>query len=140
MKNNTPEAKHSGGCECGAVRYQINGILRDVVNCHCKQCQRTHGNFAAFTSAKTEHITFVQNRGLKWYISSDHARRGFCLECGSSMFWEPLNKDYTCIAAGTLDAPTGLITTRHIFVADAGDYYHLDDDLEKFSGSMELND
>ena len=139
MKNNTPEPKHRGGCECGAVRYQIKGILRDVVNCHCKQCQRTHGNFAAFTSVKTEHITFIQNHGLKWYISSNHARRGFCHECGSSLFWEPLNKDYMCIAEGTLDAPTGLITTRHIFVADAGDFYHLDDDLEKFSGSMEIN-
>lgn len=133
------DTEHKGRCECGSVQYTVAGLLRDVVNCHCKQCQRTHGHFAAYTATETRNITFVNEHGLKWYTSSDHARRGFCQKCGASLFWQPLDKDYTCIAAGTLDTPTGLVTVRHIFIADAGDYYHLNDDLEKFPGSM-MND
>lgn len=134
----TPPAKHShsGGCLCESVRYIINGTLRDIVNCHCKQCQRTHGNYAAYTATDKENLILAEERGLKWYSSSNHVRRGFCKECGASLFWEPLNKAHICIAAGTLDAPTKLTTVKHIFFADAGDYYHLDDDLEKFPGSM----
>lgn len=79
-------------------------------------------------------------QGLKWYCSSKHARRGFCNECGASLFWEPLHKGYICIATGTLDTPTHLTTVRHVFVADAGDYYQLNDELEKFSGSMHIKD
>ncbi len=136
MNNNVSKNSHHGGCLCEAVRYTVNGILRDVVNCHCKQCQRTHGNYAAYTAIEKQALVLTEARGLKWYCSSDHARRGFCKECGASLFWEPLNKDPICIAAGTLDAPTKLTAVRHIFVADAGDYYHLDDELEKFPGSM----
>ncbi len=137
MNTGNLNTEHHGRCECGAVQYSVTGPLRDVVNCHCKQCQRTHGNYAAYTATETRYISLIRDQGLKWYQSSDHARRGFCKECGASLFWEPLSKDYTCIAAGTLDTPTGLTTVRHIFIADAGDYYHLNDNLEKLPGGME---
>ena len=137
MKENNTNISHRGQCQCGAVQYSVNGSLRDVVNCHCKQCQRIHGNYAAYTAVDKGRLTLNTSHGLKWYQSSKNVRRGFCQECGASLFWEPLNKEYVCIAAGTLDTPTKLTTTRHIFVADAGDYYHLDDKLEKFPGSMQ---
>ena len=140
MNNTLSKNNYSGGCLCEAVRYSVNGELRDVVNCHCKQCQRTHGNYAAYTAINKENLILTEERGLKWYQSSGHARRGFCKECGASLFWESLNKGHICIAAGTLDKPTDLTSVRHIFVADAGDYYHLDDELEKFPGSMNTGD
>lgn len=127
---------YAGGCLCEAVRYTIKGILRDVVNCHCKQCQRTHGNYAAYTATHKDGLIVTQTLGLKWYPSSAHARRGFCQECGASLFWEPLNEPYIGIAAGTLDPPTALTAVRHIFVADAGDYYAINDELERFPGSI----
>jgi hypothetical protein len=52
------------------------------------------------------------------------------------LFWEPAGGDYVAIAAGTLDEPTGLRSVAHIYVADAGDYYVLSDDLVKYPGSM----
>lgn len=137
MNDKHSKPVHSGSCLCGSVRYGIEGKLRDVVNCHCRQCQKTHGNYAAYTAAETAQINFIEDSGLKWFNSSGHARRGFCRECGASLFWQPTGKDYTCISAGTLDQPTGLTTTRNIFVADAGDYYHLDESLESFPGSMQ---
>jgi hypothetical protein len=55
------------------------------------------------------------------------ARRGFCAECGSSLFWHVPGGDRVSIAAGCLDEPTGLQTTEQIWVASAGDYYELDE-------------
>ncbi len=57
------------------------------------------------------------------------ARRGFCRDCGSSLFWEPTSGDRISIAAGTLDSPTGLDAAAHVFVRDSGDYYTISDGL-----------
>lgn len=127
---------HTGSCLCGAVHYRVVGPLRGVVNCHCGQCLRTHGHYAAYTAANLNEFELTERRGLKWYQSSDFARRGFCQECGASLFWQRLEGNSIGIAAGTLDRPTGLTTIRHIFSADAGDYYHIGDDLEQLPQGM----
>lgn len=123
------ERKTTGSCLCGAVRYEITGPLRDVVLCHCAMCRRTHGHVAAYTAAPKRALRLVESRGLKWFASSDFARRGFCAECGGSVFWERPQGDLVSIAAGTLDPPTGLRTTLQIFVEDAGDYYTVRPDV-----------
>ena len=116
----------SGRCECGAVTYRVNGPLRDVVACHCKQCRRTSGHYSAYTSSAVADLELVHSDGLRWYRSSEAAERGFCERCGSNLFWRPSAEPARIsIAAGTLDGATGLRISRHIFVADAGDYYTL---------------
>jgi hypothetical protein len=125
-----------GGCLCGAVRYEIRGPLRPVVNCHCGQCRKFHGHYGAYSNVASDGISITGYRHLKWYRSSSFARRGFCKECGSSLFWERIKSGTISIAAGTLDAPTKLKTVRHIFVADMGDYYKLADKLQKLPGTM----
>lgn len=132
----TSENIRSGGCLCGAIRYNVNGMLREAVNCHCGQCQRTHGNYAVYTATETESLVLTEKRGLKWYRSSDRAQRGFCMECGASLFWQPSGGATIGIAVGSLDPPSGLKTTRNIFTADAGDYYKIDEGLEIFPGGI----
>ncbi|NNF52619.1 MAG: GFA family protein [Gammaproteobacteria bacterium] len=127
----------TGGCLCGAVRYAVRGPLRDVVNCHCSMCQRLHGSFGPHSKARKADITVTESRGLAWYRSSDVARRGFCRECGSGLFWEPAEFEGTGIIAGTLDKPTGLKTIGHIFVDEKSDFYDIGDALPKFPTSSE---
>lgn len=53
------------------------------------------------------------------------------MNCGSSLFWDPLEEDDVYIMVGTLESPTGLKPGAHMFVGDAGDYYEIKDDLPK---------
>ncbi len=119
----------TGGCLCGAVRYEVARPLRDVILCHCAMCRKSHGHVGAYTAAPKAALRLTESRGLKWYVSSPLARRGFCSECGGTLFWEAADRDTISIAAGTLDGATGLRTTLQIHVDGAGDYYDVDADI-----------
>ena len=118
--------RFTGSCLCGAVRYEVTGPLREVVVCHCEMCRKSHGHVGAYTAAAKDALHVIESRGLKWYRSSGIARRGFCGECGGTLFWDGTGRDTISIAAGTLDAPTGLRTVVQIYVESKGDYYDVD--------------
>lgn len=128
---------HTGSCLCGAVRYEVHGPLRGVVNCHCTMCQRLHGAFGAHSKAKKSHIRIAEDRGLKWHATSARARRGFCNDCGSNLFWEPMNQDATGIVAGNLDQPTHLPTIGQIFTGEKADFVDLVEGVPVFAGSSD---
>lgn len=119
-----------GSCECGAVTFSAKGPLRPVIACHCTQCRKTTGHYWAATQVPTEQLTITRDEGLKWFRSSDWARRGFCTGCGSSLFWEKDNEGATSIGAGTFDTlPAGATVEKHICMADKGTYYDVADGL-----------
>lgn len=120
---------YQGHCLCGAVQYEVRGPLRPVIYCHCNMCRRATGHFVAATACAREHLTMHPTDALRWYQSSAQARRGFCQVCGSNLFWEGLGRDYISILAGSLNLPTGLRGSEHIFTAEAGDYYAIADGL-----------
>ena len=117
----------TGGCLCGAVRYEVHGPLRAVVMCHCTQCRRMTGHIMAATAARHRDFRLLSEEGLRWYTSSEEARRGFCMLCGSTLFWQGAARDYLSIAAGSLDDSSGLRIACHIFTADKGGYYEIVD-------------
>jgi hypothetical protein len=119
-----PEERHRGGCLCGAVSYEVTGPLRDVVVCHCSRCRRTHGHVAAYAACAASDLGLLQERTLRWY-EADGGSRGFCAECGASIFWRAPGRETISIAAGTLREPTGLRTVAQIHTAAPGDYYEL---------------
>ncbi len=121
----------TGRCLCGAVTYEVIGPLRDLLICHCVECRRWHGHVSVTTAARKDDLVLIEQRGLRWIDSPEsdaRARRGFCAECGSSLFWDPPGYETVSIAAGTLDGPTGLKATSHWYVSQAGDYYEIPDD------------
>ncbi|MFI4891547.1 MAG: GFA family protein [Steroidobacterales bacterium] len=126
--------KHTGGCLCGAVRYEVTGPLSGIVACHCSQCRRTSGHFVAATSTPAAALRLLRSDSLAWYRSSEAAERGFCAKCGGNLFWRAIGGADISIMAGTLDTPTGLAMTEHIFVADKSDYYTIDDGLPQQPG------
>lgn len=112
-----------GSCLCGAVTFEADEPLRPVVFCHCGQCRHVSGHFWAATSVPHEGFRLIAEAGLEWFRSSASARRGFCRECGASLFWQPEGEARIAIAAGAFDGASGLQAGAHIFTGDAGDYY-----------------
>lgn len=123
MTNAPTGARTTGGCLCGAIRYEIEGPLPAPSACHCTQCRRQHGALGVYTLAPAERYKITGTRNLVWYDSSPGIKRGFCRNCGSKLFWERGGSGQLDVTLGTIDPPTGLKIEKHIYLADAGDYY-----------------
>ncbi len=126
---------HRGKCLCENVRFTATGPMRGVVYCHCTQCRRQTGHFLGATNVPNEQLEVTGAEHLKWFKSSDEAERGFCGNCGSVMFWKIEGRGYTSVTAGLFENPTDLQGAMHIFVADKGDYYEINDGLPQFEKS-----
>ncbi|MCB1398976.1 MAG: GFA family protein [Rhodobacteraceae bacterium] len=115
-----------GSCLCGKISYRVREVLGPVSACHCTQCRKISGHFTAAVPARWSDVTL--SGAPRWYLSSAQARRGFCPDCGSYLFWEEYD-GLVYLLAGALDGATGLRLEDHIFTADKGDYYQIADGL-----------
>jgi hypothetical protein len=118
-----------GACLCGAVSFEVKGDLPPPDACHCRPCRKSSGHYFASTDVAGDALTVHGADRVTWYRSSETVRRGFCSICGSPLFWDPLHRDWTAVAMGAFEAPTGTRLDKHIFTADKGDYYEIGDGL-----------
>ena len=126
---------HSGGCQCGAVRYQIAELGRATI-CHCRMCQKAFGSFFG---------PLVTAKGIEWtrgspatWASSNKVSRGFCAQCGT-----PLSYDYGDdleIAIGTLDNPEAAAPVLQVNLADRLSYFSTLHDLPARENPDAVND
>jgi hypothetical protein len=125
------EERRTGHCLCGRVRFETRGRLRDVLACHCVQCRRQSGHHVAATAVGDGELTVSGADNLTWYAASPDARRAFCRDCGSLLFWKHKDSTSTSIMAGAFDEPSGLKLGEHIFCDEKGSYYEIDDGLPR---------
>jgi hypothetical protein len=103
----------TGGCQCGAVRFRVEGAPRYSTICHCRMCQKAFSApFGAFASARAEAV--VWTRGTrKRFLSSDTVARTFCGDCGSPLTFEGANgSKHVALATCAFDDPGSLPPTR----------------------------
>ena len=117
----------TGSCECGRVTFSLSGTIPDVELGHCSQYRKTSGHSWASVLVPDEQCKITSDETLKWRRSSDSAQRGFCTDCGSSLFYKHDEENKIAVAVGALETPTDLGIERHIFVKDKGDYYQIPD-------------
>lgn len=95
-------------------------------------CRKWSGHFFAGTDVRREAVTIHGADSVTWYRSSKNVRRGFCSRCGSSLFFDPIDRDehgWIGISMGAFEKPTDTLLRVHIYVADKGDYYDIADGL-----------
>ena len=99
--------RHTGGCQCGAVRFAVEGELGRPSICHCRMCQKAFGSFfGPFVTAKARQ--FVWTRGAPTYFqSSNKVKRGFCKACGTPLTYEWSERSVE-LAIGAFDDPAEL--------------------------------
>jgi hypothetical protein len=105
--DNTPH--YSGGCQCGAVRFRVEGALGDASVCHCRMCQKASGNFyAALVNLGDAKVTFTRGTPAR-FRSSNVAWRGFCAQCGTPLSFEA--PEGMALAIGAFDDPSVIVPT-----------------------------
>ena len=97
---------HTGGCQCGAVRFRVAGALGSASVCHCRMCQKAFGAFYAPLVNVTEADVAWTRGEPKRFQSSNHVKRGFCPQCGTPLTYEA--PDGLALAIGAFDRPASI--------------------------------
>lgn len=122
-----------GACLCGAVRYEVDGELRDSGNCHCSMCRKAHG--AAFaTYASVDPGDFRWSCGgelVSSYESSPDMGRVFCSVCGSTLGATEGGR-IDSVTLGTIEGDPGIRPRSHIFVGSKAPWHEISDELPRF--------
>jgi hypothetical protein len=126
-----PSLPLTGGCGCGAVRFEITEPLGQAVYCHCTRCQRRTGA-AAGASARVAPGSFAITAGeehLRAWSPGDGFDKVFCGECGSAVLVrDPANGAVAMVRLGEIDGDPGVRPSAHQFVAYAAAWEPLPDD------------
>ena len=126
----------SGGCQCGALRYECTEGPRFTVNCHCTACQKTSG--ASYVSVLNVPISAVRisgevRRSVRVGDTGGRVENGFCAQCGSRLFSYAESLDaHMNIMATSLDDPSWFRPSLNIYVASAPPWHHVDRSLPSF--------
>lgn len=103
---------HTGGCQCGSVRYALYADPERVHYCHCRMCQKAVGGpFAGLAPVRV--TDFAWTRGsVASFRSSSVAERGFCPRCGTPLSFRYLDSDWIDVTLGSLDRPAAVTPER----------------------------
>jgi hypothetical protein len=135
--NLSTELSFTGGCLCGAVRYEVKADPIFSINCHCLDCQKTTGGgYAPILMVPLAALTV---KGQVQYYSSlgdtgQPVERGFCSTCGSPLFGKPtVLSGMLGIKAASLDEPSRYQPSADMYTDSAQDWDCMDPKLPKFA-------
>jgi len=126
----TDEARLTGGCLCGAIRFEITGALSDIWTCHCSKCRKARGSaFHAGAMCRAADLRMLSgDDAITAYDAPSGYPTRFCRHCGSPAPLVFEQGGYAIVFAGTLDGATGKRLLHHIHVASKADWYEIHDD------------
>ncbi len=125
----------TGGCACGAVRYETDADPVVMLNCHCRDCQRASGGAYAAVMVVPKAAVRIQGEPRYHRIVGDSGKaveRGFCPNCGSQVMLR-LERlpDVLGLQAGSLDDPSQYRPAMDIFTASAQPWDHMHPETRK---------
>jgi hypothetical protein len=124
----------SGQCLCGAVRFKAAPSKPEMDVCHCGMCRRWSGGvFMAVDCGNSLEI--VDGTELAVYRSSDWGERGFCRQCGSSLFWRGVDDGHVAVSIQAFDDPGRFEFVEEIFIDEKPDNYAFVNDTRKKTGA-----
>ena len=130
---------HTGGCLCGAVRFEAAGAPEWVAHCHCKSCRRHSGAaFLTFAGYREAAVRWLKEKPSV-YASSPGVRRSFCPHCGTPIaYGSEDHGDELHLTIGVFDDPGALTPTVHVWTGDKLAWLHIDDGLPQYKTTSRL--
>jgi hypothetical protein len=125
----------NGHCECGRVRYEVDGDIEEFSHCHCSQCRRLHGTaYATFAAVRQENFRYVSGEsGTSKYASSENYVRVFCSKCGSNIMAVPDKEpEIFYLSMGAIENDPPRPPGFHIYVGSKASWHEISDDLPQF--------
>jgi hypothetical protein len=123
-------APFSGGCRCGAVRYEVASEPIAVMDCHCRDCQyASGGSHTTAVVVPGPAFRLTQGTPTRYVSKGDSGKevaRNFCGICGTPLFSEPPGGAIWVVKAGTLDDPSWLRPGGALYTSSAQPWAHID--------------
>ena len=115
-------AMRNGGCQCGAVRYEVTGPVLKVYVCHCDECRKQSASaFGISAFVPREALRLTHGTPRWWSRQTDSGRVldcAFCPDCGSRLWHQRAEMaDIVTVKAGSLDEPIDISDAVHIWTA-----------------------
>jgi hypothetical protein len=131
------EARYSGGCLCGAVRYRLAGAVTTLCYCHCTSCRRATGAPAVPWGTFARSAFSLTRGNLAEYRSSPPVARGFCAQCGTSLTYRSERRASEIdVTLASLDDPGVLVPQMHVWVSDKLPWMSIRDGLPQFPAGI----
>ena len=132
----------TGGCHCGAIRFDISTDIKTAVNCHCTFCRKLNGSaFSSMVAVPSNFVRFTCGEDqLNKYVASDDVQKHFCRLCGSPIF--NTNKEFPAFHMfflGALDDHLELQPVANISCSDKLSWVSSIDSIKSFEGDMDMN-
>lgn len=124
----------SGGCLCGAIRYQADAMPFAADYCHCSKCRKHNGSVVvAWMDFKAEQVYWLKDMPVE-YVSSETVRRGFCAKCGSTItYGDTRYRQYTTLTISSLDDANLVQPTYHIYLDDKVSWLDINDNCKRYA-------
>lgn len=113
----------TGGCQCGAVRYEVPDEPHALFACHCLECQKQSASAHGISYiVRRSDLRLTRGKPSSWVRAADSGNRlrcWFCPDCGSRLFHEsePAGDDWASVKGGSLDQPVDFAKAVHIWTA-----------------------
>jgi hypothetical protein len=128
--------ERTGGCACGAIRFEITAPFIGVGACHCTDCQKASGGGPNYVALTPKSALLVTRGEAKLYLrngdSGAEVARAFCSDCGTPLWGIPAHQPFTTVKLGALDDHSDLTPAIHVYATSAPRWHVIEDGLPSF--------
>ena len=129
--------KLTGGCFCGAVRFEVDGPEKFACYCYCRSCQRAAGAPVVMWATYDRDTFRIIAGEMCWRTSSPGITRGHCAQCGSALTYEHEKRGGDIdVAANCLDEPAAVRPRAHIWTEDKPPWFDIGGDLPVYKQTV----
>ncbi len=127
-----------GSCLCGAIAYRLSQLDGPIGHCHCKTCRKAHSAaFATTARVLREHFSWTRGEDeLRSFESSPGKLRHFCVQCGTHLIAEWVEKPFMILRIGSLDTDPGQVPVCHIWVSHDVPWMQDADELPRYQQGL----